>query len=119
MENGIERSLGRIEGKQELILVKLDSLEASFKEHVQQDQVSFSSVRTLVYTIRDELKKQFESAASDRKEHLDEQDLKLDAIIQDKAVAKGKWTFTQKVAVGIGALVTFAWGVFTWAFPHH
>lgn len=100
MTDDVQRALGRIEGTQVQILAMLKSVDDRFAEHVQADQVNFSSVRSLVYTQRDELKaqfseqdrmrnSQFEAQAVARDAHLGEQDAKLDGLIAQRNVQKG------------------------------
>ncbi len=107
MTDEVQRSLGRIEGAQAQILAEMQKLRSDFGDHKNDDQVSFSAVRALVFTQRDELRKQFEENDRSRNQHLNEQDIKLDAIKQDSDRAKGAgWVILSLLA----ALATFVGG---------
>lgn len=109
MTDEVQRSLGRIEGTQKEILRSLTELGNKFAEHVQQDQISFSSVRNLVFEQKQDLKKQFEDAGEARNKHLNEQDVKLDALMTARAVLTGQMTLGQKILAGTGAAVLLLW----------
>lgn len=109
MTDEVQRSLGRIEGTQKEILRSLTELGNKFAEHVQQDQISFSSVRALVFEQKQDLKKQFEDAGEARNKHLNEQDVKLDALMTARAVLTGQMTLGQKILAGTGAAVLLLW----------
>lgn len=114
-EDETQRSLGRIEGAQGEILKAqhalfkaLEALSNRVAEHVQKDQLEFSASRNLAYQLRDELKTQFEAQAISRDEHLDAQDLKLNALMTARAVLLGQLTMGQRIVAAIGAVALFA-----------
>lgn len=119
----VQRSLGRIEGTQTQILTELKSLRVDFGEHKNDDQKNFSSLRSLVFTQRDDLKMeiagQFKNADAARNQHLNEQDVKLDAIMTARAVLLGQLTMGQKILAAIGAFAIFVLSVTAWLYPHH
>lgn len=128
--NVLSRVLGRIEGKQEQILSELQAvrgeavaLRTDFGDHKNEDQRNFSSTRNLIYAQRDELKAelktQLEAQDEKREKHLNEQDIKLNALIMARAILKGQLTLGQKVLAAVGAFGAFAWGVFETFFNHH
>lgn len=108
MENNIvQRALGRIEGTQTQILAELKNLRENFGDHKNEDQKNFSSVRRLVADQQEAIRKAFDAQAVARNQHLNEQDVKLDALKQDSDRAKGAGYVI--IAI-IGALATFVGG---------
>lgn len=81
-DSELQRALGRIEGAQNQILVKLDKLYIEFGDHKNEDQRNFSSIRAL-------LDRKLEEQNLLRETHLSEQDVKLDQLKQDADRAKG------------------------------
>jgi hypothetical protein len=89
MDEDVQRSLGRIEGTQTQILSELRRLQDTLSEHIQADQIGFSSVRVLVNEQRQNLDAAFKENDRARNQHLNEQDIKLDALTAITNRAKG------------------------------
>lgn len=107
----VQRSLGRIEGGLAALNEKIDILTTRFGDHLNDDQKNFSSTRASVYSLRDEIKAQFVIADTARNQHLNEQDVKLDALMMARAVLRGQLTLGQKVIAWIGSGAVFLFGV--------
>jgi hypothetical protein len=98
----VQRALGRIEGKQELILGKLNDLSDDFNDHKNDDQKNFSSIRVM-------MDRRMGESNTSREAHLKTQDVKLDALkeTQDKARGAG-WVILgimSALAASVGGLV--------------
>lgn len=105
----IQRSLGRIEGKQETILQELRRQEEKLGDHMNADQVTFSAIRVMIQDKFDEQKKS-------RDLRLDDQDRQIAEIVRYVNWARGaSWPILGLLGliglVGVGILVTIvtAW----------
>jgi hypothetical protein len=100
MSDDVQRALGRIEGTQGEILKKLEKLSGELGDHRNDDQRSFSSVRSLI-------DRKISDQDDAREAHFAQQDTKLDALKQQQDRARGAgW-----VILGLlSALATFAGG---------
>lgn len=96
----IGRILGRIEGKQDQVMAEVRQLRADFGEHKQDDQRSFSSLRTT-------LKGQFDESIRDRNQHLNEQDVRLETQDGRLKIIEGLTKFNQGAGWVIIALIGF------------
>lgn len=107
MENGVERSLGRIEGGINEALNQIKQLRDDFGVHKNDDQRNFSNIRRQSSELTASIAKQFEENDRARNQHLNEQDLKLDEITARANFAKGAgW-----VIIGLlGAMATIIGG---------
>ena len=105
--DNIQRSLGRIEGGLISLGDKIDKITERFDDHLNDNQINFSTVRQLVYTQRDEMKTGFRQQEEARNQHLNEQDHKIDAIVQAKAVLLGQLSLGQKIIAFVGAIGLF------------
>lgn len=122
MNEDVQRSLGRIEGTQSQILAELVKVRSDFAEHKAEDARNFSAVRNLVYEQKSETKtyfdKKFEDQADARNQHLNEQDIKLDRIMTDKAIWRAKMTAGQKFFAAIGGFALFCITIYQAFFSH-
>lgn len=98
MTDDVQRSLGRIEGKQEAILEQLKALTDRFGDHMNDDQRNFSSLRKLLY---EKLAEQDET----REKHLASQDKILADIQTDANKAKGAGWVILGLLGGLASLV--------------
>jgi hypothetical protein len=106
-EQNVERSLGRIEGIQSQILAELQSFKADFATHVKENVENFHRIDT-----------EFVEDDRARNQHLNEQDIKIDALLKAKAVVEGQLTLGQKIFYLAGSFAVFAWAVFETFYNH-
>lgn len=103
-DQGVQRSLGRIEGDIRQILTELKNIRDDFGDHKNDDQKNFSLARTSNDQLRADMLAGFSNADNARGQHLGEQDVRLERIERDANRAKGAgW-----VILGLlGSLATF------------
>jgi len=103
----VQRSLGRIEGTLTQLLSEVKGFHGALGGHVADDHATAEAFRGLISDLRREIANQFLEQDRARNQHLNEQDVKLDALKADSDRAKGAgW-----VILGVlGALATFVGG---------